>query len=143
MGHHCLVAAPSLIPKKPGDRVKTNRRDAIALAKLLRAGELTAVWVPDDDHEAVRDLVRARTAAVETLRAHRQQTGAFLLKHGRQYPGKTTWGARYLRWLQSQSLSASCAVGFVCPNTLTKDIRASGLARLAQLADIVMMPCLE
>ena len=102
MGHSCLVAAPSLIPKKPGDRVKTNRRDAMALAKLLRAGELTAVWVPDDDHEAVRDLVRARTAAVEVLRAHRQQTGAFLLKHGRRYPGKTTWGARYLRWLQSQ-----------------------------------------
>jgi transposase len=103
MGHSCLVAAPSLIPKKPGDRVKTNRRDAIALAKLLRAGELTAVWVPDDKHEAVRDLVRARTAAVETLRAHRQQVGAFLLKHGRHYPGKKTWGARHQRWLREQS----------------------------------------
>lgn len=102
MGHNCLVAAPSLIPKKPGDRVKTNRRDAIALAKLLRSGELTAVWVPDDKHEAVRDLVRARTAAVEMLRAHRQQVGAFLLKHGRYYPGKKTWGARHQRWLQEQ-----------------------------------------
>ena len=64
----CTVVAPSLIPRKPGDRVKTNRRDAVSLAKLLRAGELTAVWVPDEGHEAMRDLVRARAAAVETLR---------------------------------------------------------------------------
>jgi len=102
LGHHCTVVAPSLIPRKPGDRVKTNRRDATGLARLLRAGELTAVWVPDAGHEAMRDLVRARAAAVETLRAQRQQVSAFLLKHGRYYPGKTTWGARYLRWLQAQ-----------------------------------------
>jgi len=56
LGHDCIVAAPSLIPKKPGDRVKTNRRDAVGLAKLSRAGELTAVWVPDERHEAMRDL---------------------------------------------------------------------------------------
>ena len=62
LGHACMVVAPSLIPKRPGDRVKTNRRDAVALAKLLRAGELTAVWVPDARHEAMRDLVRAREA---------------------------------------------------------------------------------
>jgi transposase len=62
LGHDCIVAAPSLIPKKPGDRVKTNRRDAVGLAKLLRAGELTAVWVPDERHEAMRDLSRAREA---------------------------------------------------------------------------------
>lgn len=71
LGHSCTVVAPSLIPVKAGDRVKTNRRDAIVLAKLLRAGELTAVWVPDESHEAMRDLVRARAAAVETLRVHR------------------------------------------------------------------------
>ena len=70
-GHDCTVVAPSLIPRKPGDRVKTNRRDALGLARLLRAGELTAVWVPDEGHEAMRDLVRARAAAVETLRVHR------------------------------------------------------------------------
>src|SRR4051794_20706497 len=64
LGHDCIVVAPSLIPRKPGVRVKTNRRDAIALARLLRAGELTPVWVPDEAHEAVRDLVRARDAAV-------------------------------------------------------------------------------
>src|SRR5580693_6320992 len=67
-GHECAVVAPSLIPHKPGERIKTDRRDAINLAKLHRAGELTAVWVPDQAHEAIRDLVRARLAAVRTLR---------------------------------------------------------------------------
>lgn len=102
MGYPCTVIAPSLIPKRAGDRVKTNRRDAIELAKLLRAGELTAVWVPDEAHEAIRDLIRARTAAVEILRVHRQQVSALLLKHGTSYPGKKTWGARHLKWLQEQ-----------------------------------------
>jgi transposase len=102
LGHSCTVVAPSLIPRRPGDRVKTNRRDALSLAKLLRAGELTAVWVPDEIHEAMRDLVRARSAAVETLRVHRQQVGAFMLKHGRIYPRKIGWTMRYLRWLQEQ-----------------------------------------
>lgn len=102
LGHECIVVAPSLIPRKPGDRVKTNRRDAISLARLLRAGELTAVWVPDEGHEAMRDLVRARTSAVETLRTHRQQVNAFMLKHGRIYPGKRSWTMRYHRWLQEQ-----------------------------------------
>jgi transposase len=102
LGHECMVVAPSLIPRKPGDRVKTNRRDALALARLLRAGELTAVWVPDEGHEAMRDLVRARAAAVETLRVHRQQISAFMLKHGRIYPRKKGWTMRYLCWLQEQ-----------------------------------------
>jgi len=102
LGHSCTVVAPSLIPRKPGDRVKTNRRDAVGLARLLRAGALTAVWVPDEGHEAMRDLVRARAAAVETQRVHRQQVSSFMLKHGRVFPRKTTWGARHLRWLQEQ-----------------------------------------
>ena len=103
LGHSCMVVAPSLIPRKPGDRVKTNRRDAAALARLLRAGELTAVWVPDAGHEAVRDLIRARATAVETLRSHRQQVSAFMLKHSRQSsPRKRSWGARHQRWLQQQ-----------------------------------------
>jgi transposase len=90
LGHICIVAAPSLIPQRPGDRVKTNRRDAVTLAKLLRAGELTPVWVPDLVHEAVRDLVRARDAAVGDLRRKRQLISAFLLGHGRIYPGKSS-----------------------------------------------------
>src|SRR3982074_3670741 len=68
LGHECIVVAPSLIPKRPGDRVKTNRRDALAMVTQFRAGELTAVWVPDPRHEAMRDLTRARGAAVEDLR---------------------------------------------------------------------------
>src|ERR1700724_2392298 len=71
LGHECIVVAPSLIPKKPGDRVKTNRRDALSLVKLLRAGELTAVWVPDRRHEAMRDLTRSREAAMLDLRSKR------------------------------------------------------------------------
>jgi transposase len=79
------VVAPSLIPKRAGDRVKTDRRDAASLAKLHRAGELTAVWVPDARHEAVRDLVRARLDAVHSVRWARQQLSGFLLRHGCHY----------------------------------------------------------
>jgi transposase len=104
LGHDCVVAAPSLIPKKPGDRVKTNRRDAVGLAKLLRAGELTAVWVPDERHEAMRDLTRARAAAVSDLRAKRQQVTALLLRLGRHYAGKAPWGKAHLAWLMGQKL---------------------------------------
>ena len=81
-GHGCVVVAPSLIPRKPGDRIKTDRRDATNLAKLHRAGELTPVWVPDPAHEAIRDLLRARLAAVRGLRQARQQLSGFLLRHG-------------------------------------------------------------
>ena len=102
LGHDCIVVAPSLIPAKPGDHVKTNRRDAVNLAKLLRAGELTAVWVPDEKHEAMRDLVRARDAAANDLRGKRQQVTSFLLRHGRSYPRKKTWGPTHARWLMEQ-----------------------------------------
>jgi transposase len=102
LGYECTVVAPSLIPKKAGDRVKTNRRDAVVLARLLRAGELTAVWAPDTGHEAMRDLVRAREAAVEDLRRKRQSISALMLRQGRIFSGKTRWGARHARWLQEQ-----------------------------------------
>src|SRR5439155_16548147 len=110
LGHACMVVAPSLIPKKPGDRVKTNRRDALSLVKLLRAGELTAVWVPDERHEAMRDLSRARGAAVEDLRGKRQQVSALLLRQGLHYPGKKTWTKKtwtkaHMTWLASQKLA--------------------------------------
>ena len=78
LGYECIVVAPSLIPKKPGDRVKTNRRDAVSLTKLLRAGELTAVWVPDERHEAMRDLSRARLAAKKDLQGKRQQISSLM-----------------------------------------------------------------
>jgi transposase len=99
LGHNCTVVAPSLIPKKPGDRVKTNRRDAAMLAKLHRAGELTAVWVPDAAHEAMRDLVRARGTAVRVLTKARQHLTGFLLRHGKDYGGPRAWTVAYRRWL--------------------------------------------
>jgi transposase len=105
MGHGCTVVAPSLIPRRPGERVKTNRRDALSLARLLRAAELTAVWVPDETHEAVRDLVRTRAMAVEDYRRKRQHISAFLLRHGRVYEGGTTWKGRHLRWLDGQNFA--------------------------------------
>src|ERR1700674_5466181 len=104
LGHECLVAAPSLVPKKAGDRVKTNRRDAVSLAKLLRAGELTAVWVPDERHEAMRDLSRARLAARKDLKGKRQQLSSFMLRLGRHFPGKKTWGPAHMNWLMLQKL---------------------------------------
>jgi len=97
-GHDCVVVAPSLIPKKPGDRIKTDRRDANNLARLHRAGELTAVWIPDPAHEAMRDLVRARLAAVRSLRQARQQLSGFLLRHGFHY-SRPAWTQMHRRWL--------------------------------------------
>jgi transposase len=103
LGHECIVVAPTLIPKKPGDRVKTNRRDAVSLARLLRAGELTAVWVPDAQHEAMRELTRARETAMLDLRRKRQQMSAFLLRQGRHYAaGKRAWTKVHLNWLARQ-----------------------------------------
>ena len=97
-GHDCVVVAPSLIPKRAGDRVKTDRRDAASLARLHRAGELTAVWVPDAGHEAMRDLVRARLDAVHALRRARQQLSGFLLRQGCHY-GRAAWTKLHRRWL--------------------------------------------
>jgi transposase len=138
LGHPCMVVAPSLIPKRPGDRVKTNRRDAVTLAKLLRAGELTAAWVPDATHEAIRDLSRAREAAVEDLRRKRQLVSAFLLRHGRSFPGKSTWGGRHARWLAGLTFEhpAQRIVLQEALNAVTDAVER--LARLeAALAEIV------
>lgn len=99
LGHDCLVAAPSLIPKKPGERVKTDRRDCLALARLHRAGELTAVWVPEAAHEAMRDLVRTRMAAQKHLARSRQELQGFLLRHGRIYQGRSPWSRAHRLWL--------------------------------------------
>jgi transposase len=105
LSHDCIVVAPSLVPKKAGEQVKTNRRDALDLARQLRAGELTAVWVPDERHEAMRDLTRAREAAVEDLQCKRRQVLSLLLRLGRYYPGKRTWTKAHMNWLASQKLA--------------------------------------
>ncbi len=101
-GHDCQVVAPSLIPRKPGERVKTDRRDALKLARLLRSGDLTAVWVPDQEQEAMRDLTRARDDMKAQERKARQQLNAFVLRHGHSWPrGKTRWTQTHYNWLES------------------------------------------
>jgi transposase len=102
LGHDCMVVAPALIPRRSGERVKTNRRDAITLARLCRAGELTGIWVPDDLHEAVRDLVRVRQVAAEDVRRKRQQLLSFLLRHGRIFTDTKHWTRAHRRWLAEQ-----------------------------------------
>ena len=98
-GFECIVAAPSMIPKKSGDRIKNDRRDAKSLAQNHRSGELTAVYVPDPEDEAMRDLTRAREDAVISARKAKQRLCAFLLRHGLTYNGKTKWSKAYFNWL--------------------------------------------
>ena len=101
LGIECMVVAPSLIPVRPGDKVKTDRRDALKLARLLRSGDLTPVWVPDEEHEALRSLVRSRAdAKVDELRA-KHRLSKFLLRQGAQPPvGTRNWSERYFQWLR-------------------------------------------
>ena len=95
----CWVVAPSLIPKKPGGRVKTHRRDAVQLARLLRSGDLTPVYLPEVEDEAIRDLARAREDAIRDLKAAKNRLKAFLLRQDIRYEGRATWGPAHLRWL--------------------------------------------
>src|SRR5439155_18756949 len=97
-GLKCWVVAPSQIPKKAGDRVKTDRRDAVQLARLLRSGDLTPVYVLAVEDEAIRDLVRAREDTLKDLQAAQVRLTAFLLRHDIRYEGRATWGPAHLRW---------------------------------------------
>ena len=101
LGCDCQVVAPSLIPKKAGDRVKTDRRDSMMLARLLRAGELTAVWVPDHEQEALRDITRAREDMKHLQRQAKQRLLAFLLRHSKRYTGKSNWTQAHFRWFET------------------------------------------
>ena len=103
-GHECIIVAPSKIPRKPGDRVKTDRRDADQLARLYRAGELTAIYVPDLQDEAVRDLIRARYQVSRQQHRARQQLKMFLLRHNIRYAGTTSWTPKHLRFLATVKL---------------------------------------
>ena len=148
LGHHCTIVAPSLIPKKSGERVKTNRRDAVSLARLFRAGELTSVWVPDTVHEAVRDLVRARETASQDLRRKRQQLLSFLLRHGRIFSGRQHWSRAHLRWLAQQKFDHPAQQIVFQDAVDAIDDAAARLRRLdAQVAAIVpswsMAPVVE
>ena len=112
-GLACEVVAPSSIPKRSGDRVKTDRRDAMMLARLSRSGDLTAVRVPDAADEAVRDLVRAREDAVRECRNARHRLKALLLRNGIGYTGKSAWTAAHLRWLATLKMEhAAQQIGF-------------------------------
>ncbi len=107
LGHECAVVAPSLVARKPGERVKTDRRDCLKLASQHRSGELTAVWVPGPEQEAMRDLTRAREDMKAIELKARQRLGAFLLRHGRVYrEGKSRWTQKHFRWLERVKFDA-------------------------------------
>jgi transposase len=129
-GYDCWVVAPSLIPKKPGDRVKTDRRDAVQLARLARSGDLTAVYVPQGDDEAIRDLTRAREDALSDCKDATFRLKAFLLRHDIRSTGRANWGPAHLRWL-SEVVGATPAQQIV----LQADVRAVSehTARLQRL----------
>jgi transposase len=131
-GWPCVVIAPSLVPKKSGQRIKTDRRDAVKLAQNHRAGELVPVFIPDETTEAIRDLERARDDAKKAERVARHQLSKFLLRHGRSYPGKTTWNDAHRAWIASQ--------GFAEPaqqHVLVDGLAAveTGTLRVAQLTE--------
>src|SRR5213593_4051428 len=98
-GLSCHVVAPSLIPRKPGDRVKTDRRDAVMLARLMRSGDLSSIYVPGIEDEALRDLSRGREDAMRDLKATKYRLKAFLLRQDIRYEGRANWNAAHLRWL--------------------------------------------
>ena len=100
IGYHCIIVGPSEVPSKAGDRVKTDKRDARKLARLHRAGELTAIHIPEARDEAVRDLCRARTDASQALARAKQQLGMFLLRNGHRYEGKANWTQAHMNYLR-------------------------------------------
>lgn len=116
-GLPCTVVAPSKIPRQPGQKIKTDRRDAENLARLLRAGDLVGIYVPEATDEAIRDLCRARTDAVDDQRRARQRLKSFLLQHGYHYQGKGHWGQAHMRYLRE----------LVLPHPAMKAILEEGL----------------
>jgi transposase len=135
LGGSCIVVAPSLIPTRPGDRVKTDRRDAVKLARLLRSGELTSVWVPDAEHEALRDLSRAREAARDDRHRARQRLGKLLLRLGIAEPsGTKRWTQQYWAWLRELTLGQPLQQ-LVLADAI--EAVATGTARLKQLEGAV------
>jgi transposase len=145
LGVHCDVVAPTLVPVKAGDRVKTDRRDAEKLVRSYRAGDLTPVWVPDEAHEALRDLVRAREAAkVDQLRA-RHRLGKFLLRHGRRPPKELRpWTATYLAWIRREVQFGPPAQQAVLLDYLTEvDHARDRIERLEGAIDEAVQTCPE
>jgi transposase len=137
-GYHCEIVAPSMIPRRAGERIKTDRRDCARLAELWRAGELKPIWVPDEAHEAVRDLCRAREAAAQARLRARQELKAFLLRHDRRYPGKTSWTKTHERWIADQQFGHAGETIALTEYQLAVRAAEERLQRLTQaLLDVV------
>lgn len=136
LGVECEVVAPSLVPVKAGDRVKTDRRDALKLARCFRAGELTKVWVPDQDHEALRDLVRAREAAKKDQLRARHRMSKFLLRAGR-HPSKDsqTWGTKHMEWMRGLQFEQSARQATMIDYLGELDHMAERVRRLEKAID--------
>jgi len=135
-GHDCQVVAPSRIPRTPAEPIKTDRRDALKLARLLRSGDLTAVWVPDQDQEMMRDLSRARDDMKGQERKARQQLNAFVLRHGHHWPrGKSRWTPAHYNWLESLRFERPWQ-HVVLQEYI--DAAKAASARVAQLSDHMM-----
>lgn len=136
LGVRCEVVAPTLVPVKAGDRVKTDRRDAEKLARCYRAGDLTAVWVPDKAHEALRDLVRARLAGKRDQLRARHRLSKFLLRQGRAAPeGTTAWTGKYLTWVKQQRFEHPAQEATLLDYLHEVEHAASRIVRLEQAID--------
>jgi transposase len=132
LGHDCVVIAPSHIHTKKGVRVKNDCRDALQLARLHRSGDLTPIWIPDEPHEAIRDLVRARLSAMEMVKKYRQHLQGFLLRHGRIYQGKTHWTKKHIRWIREQKFQHAAHHIFIEENLASIRESQDRLERLEQ-----------
>lgn len=138
LGHDCIVVAPSKIPRSSGDKVKTDRRDAINLAKTHRAGGLDAIYIPEATDEAIRDLCRARTDAVDDQRRARQRLKAFLLQHGYAYQGKGHWGQAHMRYLRELVLPHPAMKAILEENLMAVTDAGARVARCeAAMADLL------
>jgi len=136
LGIKCQVIAPNLVPMKATDRVKTDRRDAERLARSLRAGDLTPVWVPDAAHEALRDLVRARLVAKRDQLRARNRLSKLLLRHGRRAPeGVRPWTQQYLRWLQHMHFEHGALAATLTDYLYEVEHMAARIGRLEQAID--------
>jgi transposase len=136
LGVHCDVIAPSLVPKKASDRVKTDRRDAERLARSYWSGDLTFVWVPDSEHEALRDLVRARAAAKEDELRAKHRLGKYLLRYGqRPAEGARAWTAAWWQWVRALELPHTSQNVVVLDHILEVDQQSQRIARLEQAID--------
>jgi transposase len=142
MNINCEVIAPSLIPRKSGDRVKTDKRDALMLARCHRAGELTAVWVPDENHEALRDLVRLREAVKKDQRSARHRLSKLLIKSGVHKPaGVTNWTQKHTQWLVTQKFEQP-NLNYVFQDYLAEVSHQNDrLARVEKQIDVAIEEC--